>query len=291
MRPGMTGRAGLRVGFSTMKSAVCKQDRDPSATCGGRDALGIMPGVVSPLIAGPNRLSRDPVLGQTVLGYHVTALIKAGRTARIYAAHCLQSGEPVALKMLRPVLRADRVVVDAFEREQAVLRRASHRGIPRFRASGWFRGVPWYVMDRLSGESLAKVVVNGPLSTPNALQVMARVCSALDHLHRAGLVHGALSASAVLVSPAFDEIALLDLSHARPLCNMDDVQGDLVAAGTLLAELAGRADPRLRAIVDRCSYASPNRYSAIVELESDLRGATGEVEPEEEITRVYARAC
>ncbi len=239
-------------------------------------------------------VSRDPVLGRRVLEYQVTALIKAGRTARIYAAHSFESGELVALKMLRPVLRADRGALDAFEREQAVLRRVTHPGIARFRASGWFRGVPWYVMDRLPGESLAEVTAYGRLGYVNALRVMVGLCSAVDDLHRAGLVHGALSASAVLVSRAFDKVALVDLAHAGSLRDIDDVQRDLAAAGALFDEIAEPGDPRQRAIVERCSQTSPAPYSAIVELSSDLRALLDEAEapePEEEITRVYARAC
>lgn len=242
----------------------------------------------------PRTLSRDPVLDQCVLDYRVTRLIKAGRTARIYAARSVASGEKVALKMLRPVLRADRVVLDAFEREQAVLRRLTHPGIARFRASGWFRGVPWYVMDRLPGESLAEVTAYGRLGTANALRVMLGLCSAVDHLHRGGFVHGALSVSAVLVSRALHDVALVDLAHARPLRDMDDVQRDLVAAGALLEEIAEPGERCHGAIIERCSYASPDRYTAIVDMADDLRAllaAAEAPEPEEEITRVFARAC
>lgn len=229
-----------------------------------------MAGPVS--VNGPTRLRRDPVLGQIVLDARVEALIKAGKTARTYAAYAVSTGAPVTLKMLRPVLRADLDQQRAFAREQSLLGSLLHPGIPRYLAGGYVQGVPCYVVEAAQGRPLGSLPQRVALDERRAALVMWGLCSALDQLHRAGFAHHALSGEEVLVSDGLERVMLRDVGSAKKIASVDDVERDLVAVGQLFASLLGEVGPALRATLHKCSCVDPSyRYFAVSEIAGDLR--------------------
>jgi Flp pilus assembly protein TadD len=66
-------------------------------------------------------------------------------------------------------------------------------------ATGIAEDVPWIFRAKLGGESLAARIARGPLPFPEAVTVAAQLASALDELHRAGLLQRDLSPSHVIL--------------------------------------------------------------------------------------------
>lgn len=207
-----------------------------------------------------------------MLDARVEALIKAGKSARTYAAYAVSTGAPVTLKMLRPVLRADLDHQRAFAREQSLLGSVLHPGLPRYLAGGYFQGVPCYAVEAAQGRPLASLPRRVALDDRRVALVMWGLCSAVDQLHRAGFAHHALSGDQVLVSDGLERVMLLDVGYAKKIAGIDDVERDLVAVGQLFASLLGEVGPALRVMLHKCSCVDPSyRYFAVSEIAADLR--------------------
>ena len=71
----------------------------------------------------------------------------------------------------------------------------------------------YFVMELLTGETLAERLQRGPLSVEQTLDVGVQIASALDTSHRAGLVHRDLKPANVMLTPS--GVKLLDFGIAR----------------------------------------------------------------------------
>ena len=132
----------------------------------------------------------DPKAGRKtrVLGdgrYVVRAKLGEGGMAVVYRAHDGNLDTDVVIKIPRPVLLADKEFKERFRREIRSLVTLSHPHIVKIHDVGEHNGVPFVVMQYLSGGSLE--------DRRKALRTMKswlpQICSALDFIHSKGYVH------------------------------------------------------------------------------------------------------
>ena len=95
----------------------------------------------------------------------------------------------VAIKLLHPGLAADPESRRRFENEARSAAALNHPNIVAIHDSGEERGVPFIVMERLPGNTLADLVARGALPQPAVRTVLAEVLAALAAAHRAGILH------------------------------------------------------------------------------------------------------
>ena len=80
------------------------------------------------------------------------------------------------------------------------LQKLIHSGIARIMGGAVEQGQPYLVLEMVSGESLRqRLRRRGKLPWEMAVDIADAVCLALDHTHRAGLVHGRLTPMRVLL--------------------------------------------------------------------------------------------
>jgi len=128
-----------------------------------------------------------------------------------------RGGEPaVALKLLRGGLLSPTLVA-RFRREAAVLARLDHPGIARLIDTGIDDGPhgprPWLAMERVEGVDLRSWAA-GERGQAERLELMARVCDAVEHAHAHGVVHRDLKPENILVRPDGRPV-VLDFGVAR----------------------------------------------------------------------------
>jgi len=105
-----------------------------------------------------------------------------------------------ALKVLPGGLRSDSSLFVRFRTEIDVLRSLNHPNIVKIFDVGEDSGRQFYVMEYLSGGSLAEVIEKrGAVGLNGALDVATAICSALDHAHAAGIIHRDLKPANVLL--------------------------------------------------------------------------------------------
>jgi serine/threonine protein kinase len=125
---------------------------------------------------------------ETVLDerYRLGPIIGRGGGADVHQAEDLETGHPVAIKVLRGVLPDD---LHRFEQEGQTLGRLDHPAIVRMCGGGEHEGVPYLVLDLIDGEPLSTVLLRGPLAEEDVRRIGAILAGALAHAHSIGVVH------------------------------------------------------------------------------------------------------
>ena len=156
-----------------------------------------------------------------------------GAQATVYLARDIRHERLVALKVLRPELAA-LLGAERFLREIKLTARLQHPHILPLYDSGEADGALYYVMPRVSGESLrARLAREGQLGIDEAVRIARKVGEALDYAHRQGIVHRDIKPENVLLDE--DGHALVaDFGIARAIAHATDARttGTGIALGT-----------------------------------------------------------
>jgi serine/threonine-protein kinase len=89
-----------------------------------------------------------------------------------------------------PEFARDRGFSEQFRREARTAARLSHPNVVAVYDSGEERGLPWIVMEHVSGRTLRTVLDSQRrLSPETTAELLGPVADALDHAHHAGVVH------------------------------------------------------------------------------------------------------
>ena len=131
--------------------------------------------------------------GQLVPGtrYRVTRLIGAGGMGRVYEVEHVELGKRFVLKALQRELARREDLVARLRNEWRALARLQHPNIVNVTDAGTSdSGVPFYVMERLEGETLATLLQRARRLLPQqALAIAAGILDGLHAAHQIGVVH------------------------------------------------------------------------------------------------------
>ncbi len=180
-----------------------------------------------------------PVLaaGARVGAYRIIRVIGAGGMGTVYEAEQDRPRRTVALKLLGAGL-ASAPARRRFEYESQVLSRLRHPGIAQVYEAGEFnRGdgaiVPYFAMEFVRGaRTIPDFARERGLDRPARLALFTRVCDAVQHAHRNGVIHRDLKPANILVEGTGDP-KVIDFGVARsgPGPGAETTAGHLV--GTL----------------------------------------------------------
>jgi serine/threonine-protein kinase len=164
-----------------------------------------------------NTADLDALVGRT-LGrrrYEVVARIAQGGMAIVYRGHDRQLDRVVAIKVPRPEFARDREFSEQFRREARTAARLSHPNVVAVYDSGEERGLPWIVMEHVSGRTLREVLDDQRRLSPGATaELLGPVADALDHAHHAGVVHLDVKPENVLLTSETVKVADFGLVRA-----------------------------------------------------------------------------
>jgi tRNA A-37 threonylcarbamoyl transferase component Bud32 len=133
-----------------------------------------------------------PLMADRVLlgRYRMVRPIARGGMAEVWEGYDDVLARPVAVKVLHPHLAADAAFVERFRREAVAAAKLAHPGIVATFDTGTDGDVVFIVMELVRGRTLRDAMEEtGPLPPSMAVTIAAGVADALDHAHRAGLVH------------------------------------------------------------------------------------------------------
>ena len=156
------------------------------------------------------------MIGRTIGKYRIVGQLGRGGAGVVYKAVDETLHRDVAVKTLNPDL-ANTEVMSRFRAEATILARLNHPQIATifelFRADGDLL----MVMEFVRGESLDKLSERlGALSPDRAAYIIELILSALEHAHRAGVVHRDVKPANVMVTDE-GSIKIMDFGIARVL--------------------------------------------------------------------------
>jgi serine/threonine-protein kinase len=145
----------------------------------------------------------DPLLGQTLAEkYSIKELIKRGGMGAVYRGKHVMMDKTVAIKVLRPGLAGDDVVVARFSREAKAASRISHPhavSVTDFGESE--NGIVFLVMEYLDGRTLKDIIKSeGPMPLARVVEIVRQVSGALDAAHAQGVIHRDLKSDNIMLS-------------------------------------------------------------------------------------------
>jgi serine/threonine-protein kinase len=145
--------------------------------------------------------SKDDLSGDRIGPYRLTRLIGRGGMGVVYEAvrDDDQFQQRVALKIIKRGMDTD-FVRDRFLRERQILASLDHPHIARlFDGGATPDGLPYFVMEFVSGEPITDYCCRHKLSLNEKLKLFLDVCSAVQHAHQKLVIHRDLKPSNILV--------------------------------------------------------------------------------------------
>jgi WD40 repeat protein/predicted Ser/Thr protein kinase len=151
---------------------------------------------------------------QAIGRYQVVRVLGEGGMGTVYEAEQDSPRRPVALKVIRAGLTSD-FLVKRFAREAQILGRLHHPGIAQIYEAGLAEdGRPFFAMEYLRGLPLDEYARLGGLNIGARLELLARVCDAVQHAHDQGVIHRDLKPGNILVEET-GQPRVLDFGVAR----------------------------------------------------------------------------
>ncbi|HEX8951591.1 MAG TPA: protein kinase [Polyangia bacterium] len=193
-------------------------------------------------------LSRRPLLpGDVIAGrYRLIETLGNGAMGQVFIGEIQSIGRRVAIKVLKPELLLDQQFRRRFQQEAEAVAAIEHRNVARF--FDLVVGDPTFlVMEYVPGPTLAAVLEKGKLEPVRAINIVRRLCWALEAAHRAGVIHRDIKPSNIILAPDVeigDEPKLIDFGLAK------------VAATTL-----GEGLTRAGQIIGTPRYMSPEQIA------------------------------
>jgi serine/threonine protein kinase len=163
--------------------------------------------------SGPSAGGPD-LVGRTLAHYRITAAIGAGGMGLVYRATDTKLGRDVALKILPVAMASSPEMVDRFRREARAVAALNHSHIVTIHSVEEVDGITFLTMELVDGQSLDRLIEQGPMDIERILDVAAALADALAAAHDVGIIHRDLKPVNVMVVRT-GGINVLDFGLAR----------------------------------------------------------------------------
>lgn len=154
---------------------------------------------------------------ESVGSYRVVRFLGAGGMGVVYLAEQSRPRRTVALKLVRGGVLSP-TLVRRFEREAEILGRLQHPGIAQIYEAGIAtvsgHEQPFLAMELVEGPPITDYVETRRFDPASTLELVARVCDAVQHAHQRGVIHRDLKPSNILIDP-HGQPKILDFGVAR----------------------------------------------------------------------------
>ena len=150
--------------------------------------------------------------------FEIDQRIASGGMGEIYRGHAIETGDAVAIKVMRTDLADNAMALALFRKEASALHYIHHEAIVRYYifSNDPGTGRHYLAMEFVDGQPLSELLRRGPLSFEALRVLQERLAAGLSAAHQHGIIHRDLSPDNVLI-PAGDlaRAKIIDFGIAR----------------------------------------------------------------------------
>jgi len=151
--------------------------------------------------------------------YELLGEVGRGGMGIVYKARDQETGEIVALKVLKPEISADPVVMQRFKNELRLARKITHKNVCRLHEFNRLGDVAYITMEFVEGETLRALLQKRGGGRPDLaaiLDLAHQIAEGLQEAHRQAVVHRDLKPENVFVMPD-GHVKVMDFGIARSM--------------------------------------------------------------------------
>jgi serine/threonine protein kinase len=174
--------------------------------------------------------------------YEILGEAGHGSMGNVYKARDRETGETVALKLLKPEIASDQAMMDRFKNELLFARKITHKNVCRVHEFNRVGGIAYTSMEFVEGESLRSVLNRfGGLPQRKATDLALQICSGLKEAHAQGIVHRDLKPENVMIDGQ-GNVKIMDFGIARSMEAGTRLTGSMVGTPAYMApeQVAGK---------------------------------------------------
>ena len=132
--------------------------------------------------------------------YQLVEFIGQGGMALVYKALDQRTHHYVAVKILKPEYNHDEEFLQRFSREALAASKVSHHNIVNLLDVGTEDEYRYIVLEYIEGRTLKDIIEEkGALAPETAVQIAVRILSALQHMHKNGIIHRDIKPQNILI--------------------------------------------------------------------------------------------
>jgi zinc protease len=153
--------------------------------------------------------------GDLTARYELIEEAGRGGMGVVYKARDRETGDLVALKILKPEIAADEAAATRFKNEVRLARRITHKNVCRVYEFNRVGATAYLSMEFVDGESLRATLARvGSVNVRKGVQIARQICAALHEAHLQGIIHRDLKPENVMLDRA-GNVKVMDFGIAR----------------------------------------------------------------------------
>ena len=187
----------------------------------------------------------SPLASAAITGrYDILGELGRGGMGIVYKALDRETGELIALKVLKPDITDDEAINEGFKNELRLARKITHRNVCRIHEFHRSEGTAYISMEYIDGQSLRNLLKRPEGVTLNdGLKIATQICAGLKEAHKGGIVHRDLKPENIMIDGK-GNVKIMDFGIARSV------------------EIS-EANPRSGPVVGTPAYMSPEQAQGL----------------------------
>jgi serine/threonine protein kinase len=177
--------------------------------------------------------------------YEIIEEIARGAMGIVLKARDPALARIVAIKVLAPALATNPAARTRFVREARAAAAISHEHVVDIHAVDEANGLPYLVMQFISGQSLReRIRATGPLGLEEILRIGTQVAAGLAAAHAQGLIHRDIKPANILLENGVERVRITDFGLARTADEISSAEhGWLAGTPEFMAPEQARGEP------------------------------------------------